>query len=80
MEKSGIDINRRRISQQGLREIGTHNVPVRIGTEIAPVLKVTIVREEEMAEFLAKRAAAEEAEAAGGEVVSDHQVASDDAP
>jgi large subunit ribosomal protein L9 len=80
MEKSGVDINRRRISQQGLREIGTHNVPVRIGTEIAPVLKVTIVREEEMAEFLAKRAAAEEAEAAGVVVESDDEVASDDAP
>lgn len=56
MEKTGVDINRRRISQQGLREIGTHDVPVRLGTDHSPVLKVTIVREEELAEFLAKRA------------------------
>ena len=56
MDQTGADINRRRISQQPLREIGTHDVPVRIGTEISPVLKVTIVREDELDEFLAKRA------------------------
>jgi large subunit ribosomal protein L9 len=60
-EATGVDINRRRISQQGLREIGTHDVPVRLGTEISPVLKVIIVREEEFAEFMAKRKAAAEA-------------------
>jgi large subunit ribosomal protein L9 len=53
--KTGVDINRRRISQQGLREIGTHNVPVRLGTEFSPVLKVIIVREDELAQFLAAR-------------------------
>ncbi len=58
---SGVDINRRRISQQGLREVGTHLVPVRLGTEASPALKVTIVREEELNEFLAKRKAAAEA-------------------
>jgi len=55
---TGIDINRRRISQQPLREVGTHDVPVRLGTETAPMLKITIVREEELNEFLAKREAA----------------------
>jgi len=69
MEKTGVDINRRRISQQGLREIGTHDVPVRLGTENSPVLKVTIVREEELTEFLAKRAVAEVAAAEGDETV-----------
>lgn len=59
---TGIDINRRRVSQLPLREIGTHNVPVRLGTDTAPTLKITIVREEEMNEFLAKRAAAAQAE------------------
>jgi large subunit ribosomal protein L9 len=58
---TGVDINRRRVSQQQLREVGTHNVPVRLGTDNPPILKVTIVREEEMNEFLAKRAAAAEA-------------------
>lgn len=51
-EKTGIDINRRRISQTALREIGTHDVPVRLGSEISPSLKVTIVREEEFARFM----------------------------
>lgn len=62
-KETGIDINRRRISQSLPREIGTHEVPVRLGTEISPVLKVTIVREEEFADFMARRAAA----AAAGE-------------
>ena len=51
-EKTGIDINRRRISQTALREIGTHDVPVRLGSEISPTLKVTVVREEEFARFM----------------------------
>lgn len=54
-EKTGIDINRRRLSQVPLREVGTHDVPVRLGSEIAPVLKVTIVREEEYANYLAQQ-------------------------
>ena len=52
---TGIDINRRRISQQSLREIGTHDVPVRLGTESAPTLVITIVPEDELTEFLAAR-------------------------
>ncbi|HEX2623305.1 MAG TPA: 50S ribosomal protein L9 [Phototrophicaceae bacterium] len=75
-KKTGIDINRRRISQQPLRETGTHSVPVRLGTESSPMLKITIVREEEMAEFLRKRdAAAKAAEAATAEPVADEAVA-----
>jgi large subunit ribosomal protein L9 len=58
---TGIDINRRRISQTALREIGTHNVPVRLGTEISPELKVTIVREEDFSRFMADREAAKNA-------------------
>jgi large subunit ribosomal protein L9 len=75
MEKTQVDINRRRISQQPLREIGTHEVPVRLGTETSPVLKITIVREGELVEYLRRRQAAEgaiapaeESEAAEGEV------------
>jgi large subunit ribosomal protein L9 len=67
MAKTGIDINRRRISQQPLREVGTHDVPVRMGTEIAPVLKVTIVPEQELAAYLAAREPAAEPEAAPAE-------------
>lgn len=53
--QTGVDINRRRISQQSLREIGTHRVPVRLGTENPPELTITIVPEEELREFLAAR-------------------------
>lgn len=62
-EKTGIDINRRRISQTALREIGTHEVPVRLGSEISPTLKITIVREEDFARYMEQRAA----QAAAGE-------------
>ncbi|MCU0514759.1 MAG: 50S ribosomal protein L9 [Anaerolineae bacterium] len=64
----GIDINRRRISQQGLRELGRHLVQVRLGSEMTPVLHVIILREGELQEYLAKReaekAAAEQAASA----------------
>ncbi len=55
--KTNIDINRRRISQTALREIGTHQVPVRLGTEISPHLTVTVVREGELEAYMARRAA-----------------------
>lgn len=51
--KTGIDINRRRISQQALRELGTYNIPVRLGSETSPTLKIVVVREEEVAKYLA---------------------------
>ena len=52
---TSVDINRRRISQQSLREVGTQRVPVRLGTEIAPTLTITIVPEDDLPEFLAAR-------------------------
>lgn len=70
-DATGVDINRRRISQQPLREVGTHDVPVRLGSEISPVLKVTIVREEELAEFLEARARGEEPEVEEVETVEE---------
>jgi large subunit ribosomal protein L9 len=67
--KTGIDINRRRISQQALREIGSFDIPVRLGTEISPVLKVFVVREDEVKSFLASRQAAAEASASAAPTV-----------
>ncbi len=52
---TSVDINRRRISQQSLREVGTHQVAVRLGNELSPTLTVTIVPEDELPEFLAAR-------------------------
>lgn len=69
-EKTGIDINRRRISQQALRDVGTHEVPVRLGSETSPTLKIVIVREEEYARFLREREAAAQPENLG-EAVSE---------
>ena len=60
---TGVDINRRRISQQPLREVGTHQVPVRLGTEASPLLTITIVPEDELSEFLAARARGEKVSA-----------------
>ena len=50
--KTGVDINRRRISVQALREVGTHTIPVRLGSEISPVLKIVVLREGEMEDYL----------------------------
>ncbi len=47
-EKAGVDINRRRISERPLRELGVHEVPVRFSGEVSPVLRVVLVREEEV--------------------------------
>lgn len=61
-EKTGVDINRRRISQQALRELGDYDVVVRLGSEEPPVLKVIVVREGELEAFLRAREAVEEGE------------------
>lgn len=47
-QKTGVDINRRRISQQSIRELGTFDVPVRLGTEISPSLRIVVLREDEV--------------------------------
>jgi large subunit ribosomal protein L9 len=60
-KQTGVDINRRRVSQQAVRELGSHQVPVRLGTDESPLLTITVVREGEMEEFLAARKAAEKA-------------------
>jgi large subunit ribosomal protein L9 len=54
-EKTDVDINRRRISERPLRELGIHEVPVRISSEFSPVLRIVIVREEEVDAYLAGR-------------------------
>ncbi|MBL8130631.1 MAG: 50S ribosomal protein L9 [Anaerolineae bacterium] len=64
---TGIDINRRRISQTALREVGTHNVPIRLGSEASPHIKVIIVREEQFNDFMAARTVSAQASAAGDE-------------
>lgn len=62
LEETGIDINRRRISERGLRELGSHPVTIRMGAELAPNIRVTIVREEDLAAYLAGDMGEEEAD------------------
>jgi large subunit ribosomal protein L9 len=57
LAKTGDDINRRRISQQALRELGEYDVAVRLGNEISPLLHIVILREGETQEFLRRREA-----------------------
>jgi large subunit ribosomal protein L9 len=52
LEKTGVDINRRRISERPLRELGVHEIPVRIGVSVSPVLRVVVLREEEVPLYL----------------------------
>jgi large subunit ribosomal protein L9 len=52
MEKTGVDINRRRISDRQLRELGVHEIPVRLSAQASPVLRVVILRDEEVQPYL----------------------------
>lgn len=52
LEKTGVDIDRRRVSERPLRELGVHEVPVRISHHASPVIKVVILREEDVAPYL----------------------------
>lgn len=61
-DKTGVDINRRRISQDALRELGEYDITVRLGSEEPPMLHVIVVREGELEEFLQAREAAAEGE------------------
>ena len=74
LAKTGDDINRRRISQQALRELGEYDVAVRLGNEISPLLHIVILREGETQEFLRRRAAGTQAEAAEVEVETEAEM------
>lgn len=53
LEKTGVDVNRRRISERPLRELGMHEIPVHMGQHVSPILRVAVIREEEVADYLA---------------------------
>ncbi len=67
LEKTGVDINRRRISERPIRELGVHEVPVRIAAHVSPVLQVVVIREEEVPLYLAGQAVESLAEIRGFE-------------
>jgi len=72
---TGVDINRRRISPQGLRELGVFELSIRLGSEISPKLTAHVVREGQLAEYQAALEAGDEepvdGEDAGEETIAD---------
>lgn len=60
LEKTGVDINRRRIAQQPIRDLGEIQVAVRLGSDTTPHLNIVVVREEELDDYLASLEAGDE--------------------
>ncbi len=56
-ENLGLDIDRRRIGDRPLRELGTFSVPVRLDAGLTPHVRVIVHREGEIPEALAEVAA-----------------------
>jgi large subunit ribosomal protein L9 len=65
LKKTGLDINRRRISERPIRELGRYEVPVRMG-DVSPMLHIVVLREDELAGYLASKGLPAE----GADVVS----------
>jgi len=61
LQKTGLDINRRRISERTIRELGRYDVPVRMG-EVSPTLKIVVLREEEVPSYLNVQSSTTEAQ------------------
>jgi large subunit ribosomal protein L9 len=61
---SGLDVDRRNVGHQPLRELGEYKVPVRLTTDLIPQVKVIIHREGEALKALAPVAPAASAAAA----------------
>jgi large subunit ribosomal protein L9 len=55
---SGLEVDRRVVGQQPLRELGEYQVPVRLTTDLIPSVKVIIHREGEASKMKAALAAA----------------------
>src|SRR5258706_16401656 len=51
LKKTGLDINRRRISDRPIRELGRYEVPVRMG-DVSPVIQILVMREDEVQPYL----------------------------
>ncbi len=61
---SGLEVDRRNVGHQPLREIGEFKVPVRLTTDLIPSVKVILHREGEVLKTQAPAAPVAEAEAA----------------
>ena len=58
---SGLEVDRRNVGHQPLRELGEFQVPVRLTTDLIPTVKVIIYREGEMLKAAPQAAALEAA-------------------
>jgi large subunit ribosomal protein L9 len=68
----GEAIDRRKLEMEPLRQLGVHQVPVRLGADLAPELVVIVHREgEDPAAYLAEEAADSEVSEAAAEPVSE---------
>ncbi len=63
LRASGLEVDRRNVGHQPLRELGEFKVPVRLTTDLIPSVKVIIHREGEVLKTQAPAAAAPTAEA-----------------
>jgi large subunit ribosomal protein L9 len=75
---SGLDIERRNVGNQPLRELGEYKVPVRLTTDLIPAVKVVVHREGETLKSLAAAAeakAAADAEAQAQAIEAEAEVA-----
>lgn len=63
-ERVGVEIVRRQIDSQPLRNIGVHNVPVRLTVDLVPEIKVIVYREGESPETVLEELESEAAKIA----------------
>lgn len=62
-EKTGVDVNRRQLDSEPIRNLGTHKVHVRLTVDLVPEITVVVHREGEPLETAEGKAAEETAEA-----------------
>jgi large subunit ribosomal protein L9 len=72
---SGLEVDRRNVGHQPLREIGEFKIPVRLTTDLIPNVKVILHREGEVLKTQAPAAPAAEAEAAPVEAQPEAELA-----
>jgi large subunit ribosomal protein L9 len=73
LKKTGLDINRRRISERPIRELGRYEVAVRMG-DVSPMLNIVVMREDEVNAYLSAQSAAQAAAQAAAQSAAEASV------
>lgn len=55
LEVTGVDIDRRRVSERPLRELGRFEVPIRMGHDLNPIVHVVILPDDKVDEYFKQR-------------------------